>query len=276
VLLALVVLVILYRALLIRRFRRHVAAQHEAYLRGDYEGQLQTAETCKTWAPAEHHYFRGRALFQLGRMDEAEVCLAHSSNMDYDRHKIALYKDQLGQVLLELQRYDEAIVCFLNGVKCRSQNGNCQRGIAAALLCQGVRAAEALVWANWAKEIDEADRTAAPYVGSLQLYEARDWNLGESLATLAWAEVVNARDAAKVDDLTEHLAEHWLIRAFRLCPETAVPVRAKVHYHAGLAYSALRKTEESFSQFERAASLDPNGHYGRLAKAASRLERSDR
>jgi lipoprotein NlpI len=47
-----------------------------------------------------------------------------------------------------------------------------------------------------------------------------------------------------------------------------VPFRAKVHYHAGRAYSSLGMTEESASQFERAASLDPKGNYGRLGKAA--------
>ena len=74
------------------------------------------------------------------------------------------------------------------------------------------------------------------------------------------AEAVNSGDTREVERL--------LASAFTFCPETAVPFRAKAHYHTGRAYSALGKTEDSASQFERAASLDPNGNYGRLGKAA--------
>ena len=81
------------------------------------------------------------------------------------------------------------------------------------------------------------------------------------MAVLAWAEAVNAGDAAEVERL--------LAKAFTLCPENAVPVRARVHYHAGRAYASLGKREEGAGQFERAASVDPEGIYGRLGKAAA-------
>ena len=144
VLLAVVLLALLHRARLIRRFRRAIVAQHEAYRRGDYEGQLEAAEALKRSAHPAHLYFRGKALFELGRMEEAEVCLRQSSIEEYDGHCIALYKDELGQVLVEQQRYDEAIACFESGIPHWPQRGGCHRGIAATLLRQGDNAPESL------------------------------------------------------------------------------------------------------------------------------------
>jgi tetratricopeptide (TPR) repeat protein len=262
VLLAVVLLALLHRARLISRFRRAIAAQHESYRRGDYQGQLEAAETLKRSAHPTHLYFRGRALLELGRMEEAEACLRQSSIEEYDGHRIALYKDELGQVLVEQQRYDEAIACFESGIPHWPQRGGCHRGIAAALLRQGEKAAESLGKARQAVEIDERYNKVPAGVRDLHLSEAHAWNLGESLATLAWAEAVNSGDSAEVERL--------LARAFTLCPENAVPVRAKVHYHAGRAYASLGKREKSASQFERAGSVDPKGIYGRLGKAETR------
>jgi len=262
VLLAVVLLALLHRARLIRRFRRAIAAQHEAYRNGDYEAQLEVAEALKRSAHPAHLYFRGRALLELGRMDEAEACLRQSSIEEYDGHCIALYKDELGQVLVEQQRYDEAIACFESGIPHWPQRGGCHRGVAATLLRQGGKGPESLGRARQAVEIDEHYSKVPAGVHDLHVSEARAWNLGESLATLAWAEAVNSGNAAEVERL--------LARAFTLCPEDAVPVRAKVHYHAGRVYASLGKREESTGQFERAARIDPKGIYGRLGKAAMR------
>jgi tetratricopeptide (TPR) repeat protein len=89
--------------------------------------------------------------------------------------------------------------------------------------------------------------------------EARAWDLAQLLAIKAWAEALNSGDIAEV--------EYLLAKAFTFCRETVVPVRAQVYYHAGCAYSALGKIEESASHFQRAARLDPYGNYGRLGKA---------
>jgi tetratricopeptide (TPR) repeat protein len=261
VLLALVLLALLLRAWGIRRFRLAVTVQHEAYRRGDYEGQLQAAEALKkSVPPAAHLYFRSAAFFELGRLKEAEDCLTQSCAMEYNSYSMALYKDELGQVLTELGRYEEAITCFAGGIPHWPRRGGCYRGIAAALLRQGGHEAEALRWARLAAALDKIHEATRPGVHDLDSCEARTWNLGQSRAILAWAEAENSGDAEEVE---------WsLAKAFTLCPETAVPVGAQVRYHAGRAYSALGDAEESASQFERAASLDPHGNYGRLAKAA--------
>jgi tetratricopeptide (TPR) repeat protein len=172
--------------------------------------------------------------------------------MEKKRRLRALCGSQLGYVLLAQQRYAEAIAWFGSSIADWPKRGGGHRGIADTLLRQGVQPAEALRRARQAAELDEVN--TAPGA------ESRDINLSESLAMLAWAEAVNAGAAAEVERL--------LSRAFTLCPETTVPVRAELHYLAGRAYAALGKSEESAREFERAAKLDPNGNYGRSAKAA--------
>jgi tetratricopeptide (TPR) repeat protein len=136
-------------------------AQHEAYRKGDYVGQLEAAEALKKSAPPSYLYFQGRALHELGRIEEAEACLAKCSTMEYDDHKMALYKDALGHVLIEQQRYDEAVACFESGIPYWPQRGGCHRGIAMTLQRQGGRTTEALAKARQAVEIDEAREKVA-------------------------------------------------------------------------------------------------------------------
>jgi tetratricopeptide (TPR) repeat protein len=258
--LAIVVVSVAFVALLLRAllrywrrwFRGVVAADLAAYRRGDYEAQLRAIEPLKVWKPEAYFGFRGGALLELGRLQEAEACFRRSLAMRKNRLSRAIGESQLGDVLLEQQRYAEAIGCFERAIAEWPQRGGGHREIAQTLLRQGVQPAEALRRARMAADIDEGNTTLGA--------EVRNLCVGASLATLAWAEAVNGGNAAKV--------EHWLEKAFPLCPETCVPVRAKVHHHAGRAYAALGKADESAREFERAASLDPKGNYGRLAKAA--------
>lgn len=229
-----------------------VAAQQAAYQRGDYEGQLRALEPLKAVKPDAYLYLRGFALLELGRLQEAEACLRQSLAMEKDRSLRAVAESELGHVLLEQRRYPEAIASFESSVADWPQRGGGHRGIAEALLRQGVQPDEALRQAQQATEIDQGNTSFSA--------EVRDLNVGSSLATLAWAEAVNAGGAAEVEGL--------LSKAFALCPESNVPTRARVLYCAGRAYSALGKSEESAQEFEAAASLDPKGNYGRLAKAA--------
>jgi tetratricopeptide (TPR) repeat protein len=235
-----------------RWFRGVVAADMAAYRRGDYEAQLRVVEPLKVWQPEAYFGFRGGALLELGRLQEAEACFRRSLAMRRKPLSRAIGESQLGDVLLEQQRYAEAIACFERAIAEWPQRGGGHREIAQALLRQGAQPAEALRRARTAADIDEGNTTLGA--------EVRDLNVGAALATLAWAEAVNGGNAAKV--------EHWLEKAFPLCPETCVPVWAKVHHHAGRAYAALGKTRESACEFERAAKLDPHGNYGRLAKSA--------
>jgi tetratricopeptide (TPR) repeat protein len=236
-----------------RWIRGVLAAQLAAWRRGDYEGQMQAAAPLRVWKPRAYLFLRGSGLFHLGRLQEAEACLLQSLLMEKNRRLKAVAESQLGHVLLAQQRYADAIAWFGSSIADWSQRGGGHRGIAETLLLQGVQPAEALRQARQAAELDEVNTALGA--------ESRDISTAESLATLAWAEAVNSgSEAGEVERL--------LSKAFTLCPETTVPVRAKLHYLAGRAYAALGKTEESAREFERAAKLDPKGTYGRSAKAA--------
>jgi len=235
-----------------RWIRGVLAAQLAAYRSGDYEAQMRAAAPLRVLKPRAYLFFRGSALLNLGRSQEAEACLRRSLLMEKKRRLKALCESQLGHVLLAQQRYADAIAWFGSSIADRPQRGGGYRGIAETLLRQGVQPAEALRQARQAAVLDEVN--TAPGA------ESRDINFSESLATLAWAEAVNSGAAAEVERL--------LSKAFTLCPETTVPVRAELHYLAGRAYAAQGKTDESAREFERAAKLDPHGNYGRSAKAA--------
>jgi tetratricopeptide (TPR) repeat protein len=213
---------------------------------------MQAAAPLRVWKPRAYLFLRGSALFHVGRLQEAEACLLQSLLMEKNRRLKAVAESQLGHVLLEQRRFAEAIACFERSIADWPQRGDGHRGIAQTLLRQGAQPDEALRRARQAAELDEAYTKLGA--------EARDLNTAESLATLAWAEAANGANVAKV--------EQWFEKALALCPEAMVPVRAELEYHAGCAYAALGKTEESAWEFERAAKLDPHGNYGRLAKAA--------
>jgi hypothetical protein len=115
-----------------------------------------------------------------------------------------------------------------------------------------VQAREALSHAQEAVELEKVNTEFNT--------EARNLNLSESLATLAWAKAVNSAEPVDVVGLID--------KALALCPETTVPVRAQVLYHAGRGYTELGKIEESIREFQDAARLDSKGNYVRLAKAA--------
>ncbi len=89
--------------------------------------------------------------------------------------------------------------------------------------------------------------------------EALDSRLGEDLAVLAWAVAANSGEAREVESL--------LAEAFQLCGTKSKPILAQFHYHAGRAYEALKLLEKSREHFRQAIEIDPQGNFGRLARA---------
>jgi len=83
-------------------------------------------------------------------------------------------------------------------------------------------------------------------------------NLGEDLATLAWAVAVHTHDATEVDRLSEEVALPGI---------TPACAKAQVDYHFGKAWVELGDSRKSSLYFELAARTDPNGIWGRAAAA---------
>jgi tetratricopeptide (TPR) repeat protein len=239
------------------RQNRIIRRQLDAYRRGEYEDQLRIIEGFRVNGsePAEYLFFRGSTLLELGQLEEAEKCLRRSLAFDQPAIFKALTEDELGLVLLEQERYDDAISAFENALVNAPGRGGPHRGVASALLRQDRQAGDALRRARTAVELDEAARKSAR--------EDLDLNLAESLAIFAWATAIYGGDELRVDEL--------LARAFTLCPPTTRPIRAEIHYHAARAYSALGKLGERETELDRAAEVDPKGNFGRLA-AAERLK----
>jgi tetratricopeptide (TPR) repeat protein len=248
----------------VRWYRGVVFAAHAAYGRGDYQGQLRQVERLRAWVPSEYLFFRGIALMELGQLKEAEQSIRRSLSMRKEPRRKALREGVLGCVLREQGRFEEAIACFENAARLQPNGPNITREIAHVLLRQGAQPREALRQARKAVEIDDTRKpTVLRNVSSALQAEVREEGRAESLATLAWAEAVNSASASKVESLIAKAQQHWPAN-----PENHVSSIALIHHHTGRAYAALGKTERSLEEFKRAAEVDPNGTYGRLAKAA--------
>ena len=238
---------------------RAMQAQLEAYRRGDYLEQLKIIDGFKTKgsAPPIFLFFRGAACLKLGRLEEAEQLIRRSMPMETKPALRTLYRCQLGLVLVEQERWDQAAGCFRKCIAEAPNRSEGHLGIAESLLRQGEQSGEAL---DEARKAVAAERSEKVGLGKFAK-EVHDHNLGESLAFLAWALARNSDDPDEVKNV--------LNEAFALCGEDTKPVLARVNFCAGQAYAVLGNTAESVRHFERAAGADPHGNYGRLARAAA-------
>ena len=222
-----------------------------AYRNGDYEGALRIIEGAKGKSLEEsaYLYFRGAMLHHLGRLPEAQASLRKGIPLEEHRQWKALAQGTPGAVLMDQERYPEAIAVLENSVKAWPDRGSSHRVIAELWLRQNRELGTALDEARHALEIDRAAR------GLPQ--QSLDSRVGEDLATLAWAEAANGASVAAVEGM--------LSEAAPLCARQAKAIQAQFHYHAGRAYQLLNLPEKSAEQFGWAAEIDPHGQYGRTA-----------
>jgi tetratricopeptide (TPR) repeat protein len=229
-----------------------------AYRTGDYEAALQAAETMKDDKAnlAAYYFFSGTMLMNIGRLQEAEQQLRRNLAIAPDDKRKALGSSSLGQVLIEMQRYDEAVECFHTSLRYWPDRGSSHRDIAEARLRQGVNALDVLQFAQRGVQEDR-DRSREEQNGRPEIREVCDINLAEDLATLAWAVAAGSRDRAEVDRLVDEAV---------LLVGSACSPAALVHYHAGQAYLSLGDSAKSELHFAEAARIDPNGIRGRSAR----------
>lgn len=223
----------------------------DAYRGGHYESGLALTEGLKDGAATtEYFLYRGKMLYQLGQLKEAEASLRESLSLERDKRRSSLVQEALGYVLVELERFNEAIDCFETSGQLWPDRGCAQRAIAEALLRRGGASAEALARARRGANIEDSTQATNAEIHNL--------NWSEALSTLAWAVAEHSKDTAEVERL--------LAEALPLCGNESRPIRAQLHYHAGRAYAALGLKEKSAWHFEQAAAIDPRGNYGRLAR----------
>jgi len=260
-LLLLPLLFVAYCLLVARRTERKLSvlrAQLAAYRRGDYQAQLKIIEGFRINGsePPYYLFFRGTAYFQLGRLDKAEQAIRRSASMETNPALRVFCRDELGRVLMEQGRWDEAAACFRDYIVAFPNRGGGHRAMAELLLRRGEENKAALDAARLAVA---ADRAGAVPRGKLAK-DVHDLNLSESLAFLAWALARNQADPGEV--------ESALNEAFALCGESTKPVLAGLHFCAGQAYTALGNSAESSCHFQCAIDIDPIGNYGRLSRLA--------
>ena len=167
----------------------------DAYRNGDYEGALRIIEGAKgkSFEESAYLYFRGAMLHHLGRLPEAQASLRKGIPLEEHRQWKALAQGTPGAVLMDQERYPEAIAVLENSVKAWPDRGSSHRVIAELWLRQNRELGTALDEARHALEIDRAAR------GLPQ--QSLDSRVGEDLATLAWAEAASERCRRRRDAL---------------------------------------------------------------------------
>jgi tetratricopeptide (TPR) repeat protein len=233
-----------------------IDAEMEPYRRGDYEAALVAAEGFRQDGEVTASYclYRGTCLAHLGRLPEAEVWLRRNIEMrkeDEKRH-LAIGCTTLGHLMLQAGRYAEAIECFETSLRHFPGRSSGYRSMAEAHLLCGGDPAEALRWSRLGIEQANGDQEISPGL--------RKMNLGEGLATLAWASAATTCDAAEVARL--------VAEAVSSVGTSSVSSTAQVHYHSGRAYEVLGDPMNSAKLYQEAARLDLQGEWGRAARAA--------
>jgi tetratricopeptide (TPR) repeat protein len=262
----------------IRKERRRAApfkAFLAAYRKGDYATALKTTEQIQETGNIRSYLnLRGGVLMQLGQLDEAErlltqaVAMAPLSESRVQGRGIrggiaalgkeirlsALHRSCLGALYIERGRYKEAMECFEASLRDWPGHGPFHARMAEVCLRRGDAPAEALKWATLAVEEDRTGKAVSQ--------ETHGMNLSESLGTLAWATAVASKDRAQVDRVVDE--------AIKLAARCSVPTSAQVHFESGLAYTALDDRERGRQYWEEAARIDPQGRWGRAARAKLR------
>jgi tetratricopeptide (TPR) repeat protein len=235
------------------RLKSAIAAVTSAYRAGDYATALEKTDDLKdrSTITAPYCFFRGSMLHYLGRFGDAEASLREGLFLEEKPHQRALAFNTLASVLMDQQRYVEAIEFYENASRAWLDRGASHRGIAEVWLRQGREFSEALKQAQEAVAIDKR-------AGGLTKV-ALEHRLGEDLAVLAWALAANSAGIGTIEFLSGE--------AIRLCGNAAKAILAQVHYHVGQAYLALQSTEKSLEHFHHAAEIDPQGIFGSMARS---------
>jgi tetratricopeptide (TPR) repeat protein len=235
--------------------QKAVAAVLDAYRVGDYETALRATEPLKEIDGACYYFFHGSMLHQSGRAQEAEKELRKCTALRQGEQLASIAYSSHGQVLVELERYEEALKCFETSRRYDPKRGGADRDIAHTWLIRG-KPEQAL---QWAKSALEKERAATLRLDLAADREALELNTREALATLAWALASTDKDREEVDRLAEEAIPP---------PETRAPSScAEVHVHLGKAYAALGDPAKSEWHFEEAARIDPKGLWGRAARS---------
>lgn len=125
---------------------------------GDYSTALNATEGLKdgTTKTAPYCFYRGTMLRHLGRLNEAEAILREGLLLENNPRSRALAVNTLATVLMDQERFPEAIEFYQLAHRAWSDRGASLRGIAEVWLRQGREFPEALKQAQLAVAIDKS------------------------------------------------------------------------------------------------------------------------
>jgi tetratricopeptide (TPR) repeat protein len=187
------------------------------------------------------------ALFYSGRAPEAETVLRGLVETEHDAKHKTLAFEHLGRVLLAQGRYDEAKRAFEAVSKLMSGRSAAYAGLAELRLTQGVEPVQALA---------DAERALELHRDSLAERKGARERLAIIRGNQAWALARLGRSAESQEAIAAGARE----MAPNYTPEVA-----GFYWRAGMAMLATENATAAVSHFRRAAELDPEGYYGRLA-----------
>ena len=222
-----------------------------AYRDGDYDRALLM---CEGLPPNSQDYFylKGIVLNKLGQLEESERLLrAGIEAVCEDEKQLILIYDTLGWALMDQRRFEDAVAVFEDSIRFGEERSAGHRAIAWALLMSGADPAKALSKAQVAARIAFSDSVANP--------DPEKMDLCDAVSTLAWAVGVNSKDEWEIGKLERETSA--------LCDPRNRPALALMHFNMGRAFLELGKVQKYTSHFEKSAASDPEGNWGRLAKA---------
>jgi tetratricopeptide (TPR) repeat protein len=204
---------------------------------------------------------RADVLTDAGRYGEAERILReiidHRRVTKFSKAtKVKTFFDlgNLGNVLMETDRLEEAQQCFRSAAGMYPYHSTWATGLAEALLRQGIFPERAL---------EHAERALKLFRRGAERFSNRS-RLGAILATKAWA-------LAACDRGVE---AHEAIDAAQKSPARKTKgTLAQVHYKSGMSLLALSDNRGAEEHFAQGVKLDPAGRWGRLCAEALRRQR---
>lgn len=259
-----------------KQFSNRLESFVERFRCGDYESALQIAESFdRESSPWEYWAGRGQALLELGQLNEAEISLRNAisggTEVEADpglapselAHESTVTEMMLlGELNLERAEFDDAFRCFEEVLSVCPENAPSLRNMAELYLRRGDAPGQALRWATFAVKAARKTLPFSEVSDSALISPAIGLELGEALATLAWATAYSQGEKGRVVELASEavaLVDHrWVLES------------ARIYTHLGMAYAVLRECDTGLQYFNQAVHIDPQGRQGRTAQKALR------
>ena len=190
---------------------------------------------------------RADVLFFSGRAREAEPILRELVETKNDKGHKTLVFEHLGRVLLAQSRYEDARRAFKATANLMPARAAAYSGLAELRLLQGVGPVQAL---------EDAERALQLHCDSLLERKTAKERLATIRGNQAWALARLGRGAESQQAIEAGAREMDL---------DYIPEVAGFYWRAGMAMLAIENVTAAAGHFRRAADLDPQGYYGKLA-----------